>query len=388
MNPHRPASRRPLTLLVVLLVLPILVAAHVSVAAQGGKKDKEPGPRERYPIKPYCSVCLKKKMIEGPERKLRLMEFEGDKVLEHVQSKRLVYIETEYFKLVSSIPGYRPGPKTSKRLMEEMPLLKKRFPKLKGKYPKLNSHHVAHLLALHMHRNKLDFWEMFGTNASSYTGYMHQNNKHEIYLFGKQKEYDAFTDRFTGVRAEAGQEIVLRSDRAIGFVRPPPPRPSLNTWNNTVTHMWSHLLFESHIRNGYNMPCWLDAGLAHWFERRESDGFNTYCYSESKQVGMFGNSKWRPKVRKMVTTGKAVPFADFADIKQISSMTDDHHGLAFSIVDYMLQHKRKELQQFTRLLQSMDRVRHAAVFKQAFGRGVSLIDEEWREWVKKTYPRR
>jgi hypothetical protein len=326
-------------------------------------------------------------MIDGPERTIRLMEFDGKDVLDTIESRHVICLETEDFKLVSTVPGYKMGPNITKRLALELPLLRKRFPRLRGKHPKLNRHHLIHLFALHMHRVKLEFWELFKTRASSYTGIMNRKGKHEIYLFGKQRDYDRFTDKFTGLQAAAGQEIILHTDDAVGFVRPPPPRAGLNSWNNTVIHMWVHLLLECQVRNAYNRPAWLDAGFAHWWERREDEGYNTFCYSESREVGRFGGGRWRPRVRKLVASGKAPDFSEYVNIIEISSLGNIEHGLSFSLVDYILQHKQEQLRDYVRRLGAAGSVDQFEVFRAAFDKSVPAFDEEWRQWVRKTYPK-
>jgi len=376
-------NRHLRSILLLALALSLLPVAMTSAQ----KKKRKPRFTE-YPVKPYCTECLKKNLIPGPEKKIRIMEFEGQAVLDHIRSRHVIYIETDDFKLVSTIPGYKINQNTTSRLLLELPMLKKRFPGIKGKMPRLNRHHVAHLIALHLHRVKLEFWELFKTRATSYSGIMNRDNKHEIYVFSNQRDYDRFTDRFTGVKASGGQEIILHADNAVGFVRPPPPRAGLNTWNNTIIHMWAHLLLECQIRNGYNMPSWLDAGFAHWWERREHGNYNTYCYSESREVGIFGSGKWRQRVRRLITSGKALSFPDFFDIKDMSSLNNRHHGLAFSILDFIINTRKKELRKFVRALGATDHVDQYQVFQKSFNRSVPAFDEEWRAWVRKTYPKR
>ena len=319
------------------IAVPLLAALAFLAAATDAQPEPEKAPPfTEYPIKPYCTECLKMKLIEGPKRPIRLMEFDGEDVLASIKSRHVIYLEHEDFKLVSTLPGYRFNSHTSERLRLELPLLRKRFPRLRGKMPKLNRHHIAHLFALHMHRVKLEFWELFKTSAASYMCIMNRKNKHEIYLFDSQRDYDRFTDRFTGLQARAGQEIILHTDDAVGFVRPPPPSACLNYWNNTVIHMWIHLLLECQVNNAYNRPAWLDAGFGHWWERREHPGYNTYCYTESREVGHFGSDKWRPRIRRLVVSGKAVDLADYYQQKEMSSLSNMEHGLSFGQVDYIL----------------------------------------------------
>lgn len=367
-----------------LLVGPALPAQSPAGAGQ----HKVRGRFTAYPVEPYCTECLQRKLIPGPGRKLRLMEFDGEAVLDHIRSRHVICIETEDFKLVSTLPGYKINPATTPRLLLELPMLRKRFPGLKGKMPRLDRHHMAHLIALHMHRVKLEFWELFKTRASSYGDIMNRKNKHEIYLFARQRDYDRFTDRFTGLRANGGQEFILHADDAVGFARPPPSRAGINSWNSTIIHMWVHLLLECQIRNGYNMPAWLDAGFAHWWERREHPDTNTYCYSESRDVGIFGGGRWRPRVRRLIVSGKAESFPDFFIVKDMSSLSNLEHGLAFSVVDHLIQNHKRGLRAFVRRLGAQGHVDPHPAFRASFGRSVSALDEEWQRWVKKTYPKR
>ena len=68
--------------------------------------------------------------------------------------------------------------------------------------------------------------------------------------------------------------------------------------------------------NAYNRPAWLDAGFAHWWERRENGDYDTYCYTESREVGHFGRGRWRPRIRRLLATGRA---PDFPELRKESA---------------------------------------------------------------------
>ena len=95
----------------------------------------------------------------------------------------------------------------------------------------------------------------------------------------------------------------------------------------------------------------------------------------------------RRRVRKLVGSGKAPDFSEYVNIIEISSLGNVEHGLSFSMVDYVLEHKKEQLRDYVRRLGAPGSVDQFAVFRAAFDKSVPAFDEEWRQWVRKTYPK-
>jgi hypothetical protein len=133
---------------------------------------------------------------------------------------------------------------------------------------------------------------------------------------------------------------------------------------------------------------WLDAGLAHWFEMRVGGLCTTFCYEEialDPGVG-FNRGLWKSAVRKLVDEGKAGPFAEFYQLNT-DQLSLPAHALSFAYVDFLITvHGGARLRDLLRALKQKTPTRDA--LQKIYGLSTLSIDEEFRSFVKKTYPLR
>ncbi len=148
-----------------------------------------------------------------------------------------------------------------------------------------------------------------------------------------------------------------------------------------------HHLFAMWAGNVGN--AWLDEGLSYWFTDRLLKSAETHCIQFALSGGGGGGKSWdnvldwRGLIKEMLATN-ANP--DIQEVMEghINSLNAKKGCKAWSLVDYMLQARKKEFFKFIELMQGETKQEDA--LKQAFGvSGYKEFDEKWREWVGKTY---
>jgi len=364
--------------------LPILLVALVLAAPIQAQDFPAPA------LKPFISKQGKKSWRPPLPKGATLVGFDASEVVQAIRSKG-VYVETEYLRLVSTIPGMKAPPTLYPRVRESLDVLAKTYPKLKAKYPVLNRAQAAHMIAFHLERVMAETWRLFGNTRQTYVDYlkshklgpyMRQKGKFEGYLFSSESKYNQFADKFTGRTSMLGQRYTVVNSDSLAFLVSPPSggARSLNRWVNLTVNNFAHLLLMSEIRNSFRVPMWLDIGFAHWMEQREGFELNTYTHGEGGGKVNFAHGDWRPELRSLVATGKAPSFDTFFTEQTLSEYSGTMRGVCFGLVDYMIREHQDGLRTFIRLLRETDTgVRE--VFRKAFDMSPSLFFERWQSWA-------
>lgn len=155
-----------------------------------------------------------------------------------------------------------------------------------------------------------------------------------------------------------------------------------------LVHNVTHLLLSHQKPSewiGNKKGGWADAGLAHWFEDKYFNLCDNYCYQEQNTNQDFKGGKWKPAVRKMVTTG------DYPKVGTVFSRNTDglklpEHAVSFSYIDFLIQKDPVMLNLMLRRMRGKTPTRDALA--EAFGYTPIQFEEAWAEWVKATYPLR
>lgn len=151
--------------------------------------------------------------------------------------------------------------------------------------------------------------------------------------------------------------------------------------HDAIHHLWA--MHAGDVGNA-----WLDEGLSYWFTDRLLKSAETHCIQFALSGGGGGKSwdnvlDWRGLIKEMLATG-ANP--DITEVMEghINSLNAKKGCKAWSLVDYMLQARKKDFFKFVELMQGGAKQEDAV--KEAFGvKGYKELDEKWREWVIKTY---
>ncbi|GJM21554.1 MAG: hypothetical protein DHS20C15_14690 [Planctomycetota bacterium] len=281
----------------------------------------------------------------------------------------IVYIETTHFGLTWNIPKVKADRKTYRM------------------------HDAAHLFAQRL--------EDFYTDLRVITGLSHEDqmvDKHYLFAFEKGQQAVAVGPAYAGlshtgtVKRSGGED----QDSVIVTWRNKSESPTDDDFHRSIVHNMVHQITATH-RNTNWFPIgelglippwlnddygWLDAGIAHWFERRIEGNSETYCFREQEANRRWGSADWRRNVWKGVSSENWPSFAHTIS-KPTQSLTPRDHQYAWSWVDFLMWRNAGGFGEAMKLakLEKPTREILPAVFK------VSMLafEEEWAAWVSTQY---
>ena len=216
----------------------------------------------------------------------------------------------------------------------------------------------------------------------------------EIYVWRFSQDQALAAPKFTGM-GSAGTGVKLMGVKCVFTMLY--EKRTLRTdadLHRHLVHNVTHLLMAnmSPIRWIGNLKGgWADEGLAHYFEFMLDKKCTTYCFEEVASNMNFKGGKWLVALRKRVAIGNVPSFA-LISTKNSDSLSAFEHAVAFSYIHYLLTgdftqtgHGRK-LQALLKILKQKKTTREA--LKKVYGWTKISLEEKWKEWVLKTYPKR
>ncbi len=351
----------------------------------------------------WCNRCAREKRIPDRARDSndRLMDLDAPQVLGWLQAQQKgrlwTYIEDSQFKLWTDVPGINIKLEPSRFMKEELAELGDIFPEVTEKTVQIDDHKRAHLVLLRMRRLMRDMCWMVGKDPAGVQRahpelgpYLGMNGKQEVYVFDRGMVYDNFAGRFIGRTAPGGQCWHLFKSRAmVALIDAANHGDSRLT--NAVHHRVAHNLLDAYRMYSFKLPAWFQMGLAAFIERREEPAWNCFCYSEGTVPKLLYESKWMPKVKRLLSAGEVQPFVAIAPVQEYGDLKPEYHMISWSWFCYMLRMGPEKLPLFIEALKSKteDETLHQAqvrALKTAYGVNMLEFDEGWRAWVKALYP--
>lgn len=294
---------------------------------------------------------------------------ERQRVEKLIDVDEIVYIETSHFVLTWNVPKVKADRKT------------------------LRMHDGAHLFARRL--------EEFYTDMRKITGIQHEDQmvkKHYLFCMDKGQEALAVGPPYAGL-ADSG--TVKRAggkdqDSVVVAWRSKSEFPTDDDFHRHLVHSSVHQITAAHRslkwfevgQMGLMPPWlndeygWLDAGLAHWFERRIEGEGETYCFREQEAGQRWGSSDWRRNVWKAVSAENWPSFAHTIS-KPTQSLTARDHQFAWSWVDYLMWRKASGFAEAIKLAKLETPTRE--ILPKVFQVSMLGFEDEWAEWVRSQY---
>ena len=390
--------------------------------------EHDPKRRERL-LNPdfYCTKCAEEGRIDAKHRndlrsilettvhypfafqgktsqvfgRFRAMEHDADRVLEVVfeemRTKDPIYIEDRLFRLITDLDSFHTRKDPYPRREIELAQLADIFPKVSERTTVLNSHQRAHLYLIRAHRVYRDFTHLVQYEPRAkymdFLGpYLGTREKFEIYIFGEQRQAGEFLNRFLGHSNQLDGECwhTLNDDSMVVVCHGENLR---DVWlNNTFTHRLSFNFTQAFRGYHYDLPAWFLVGFSHLMERRERTDMNTFFFGEGTVSGShWGQSKWKPKIRKMVAKNDLRSLAEYAGSVHVNDLSAAEHGVAWSLVSFQLQQGHDEFGRFLHRLkekqsgETIEELQQRA-FREIYNTTILQFFEDWQDWVMETYP--
>lgn len=400
----------------------LLVAVSMPVAAQG--KPKLP----RWRIDPHTGndpkLMAKAGYVSyGPfafgERGPNPATTED--IDKHLDYERFLWVETAHFKIGSALPESNVPlePAIRDKIRGELTELAEKLPKVNPKTRTLNPWLRLHLLALRCEKSYRAFQDMLGVTDADFPAkkedvvvgsgrfmgfgkYLGMQEKYLLLVTEKGATCQDYLKSFIGRDTTFGQRWHFINTGAlmytVGTTMEDGRLKDDTALHAHLEHCLVHNFIDGYRSYSYDTPVWITEGLAHWFERRISERFNSFCRDEGAAHNPSAKWNWKPDVRGAVTAGKFRSFSETMAWRQYSAINWPDNEFLWSRWDYLLTTQPEKFRDF--MLQVKGRVDPKTwavdqsdivaacreALRTAYGLTPLTLDDKWAEWVKTTYP--
>jgi len=380
------------------LPLAALLLTAAAVAGPKGKVVDEMHPRSpdtplKIVFRPYyCELCAEEGRIEREDRVISMMRMEVGRLAKVLDlDKGWIVIESPNFKVLSTITRTKVKFKGSRFARADLKRLQEIFPKLRGgrEGVTVNAHQRAHLYHIRVERVYCHFAALTD-NKQKFLG---MQSRYQLILLDGFNPYHTLTDQFIG-----------RGQRVAGIQHHMKETPNFNLFvtseqqtsrtkgkgdrlfNNWVIHNIAHNLVDGHGNYYRETWGWLEEGVGHYYERREGENHNTFCWSEGKLPADFLKPNWESVIFGLVRRGRDTSLNRWCEKLQPGELTGIENGISWSIVKWLIE---TEPIRFTKLLRKLDdyqaKPNSAQCIQHAFGCSPSVLHRRWRKYVLENY---
>lgn len=326
---------------------------------------------------------------------------------------RILWFETAHFRVGINLKTVAlPQEQNEKKfLYEELRALHKLLPKIPERPKKLEPWIRLHLYAQRLEKLYADVQSLlhvtdadFGDAKEPPNGkYLGLPDKHLVLLFQKKSDLARYFERFCDFKVDKSMRWYhQQTNQMLAAVC----SESLEGYDATA--IYGHVVYAvaHNLLNGYRgyhmqLPLWLDEGLAHHFARQVPSGIVNVQVLDSEAEPEDNVDVWPAKVRRRAQhEGVCFTFAQMSAWAKFEELGYHAHSQAWSRVDFLLARDRDKVGVLVDKLKHMPPVDGgmippAQVSVQAqkllfelFELDAASFDEQWRDWVLKTYPKK
>lgn len=326
----------------------------------------------------------------------------------------IFWIETAHFELGVGLPEYRIPLDERAGIRAELERLALALPEIDPRERVLDPWLRAHLYAQRLE----DFWdqmlELLAVRATEfpdgrsvwkrdkkYMGegpYLGQKGKYEVLLLSTEGASETFLRDQFGLRTKLSQRFnVIERDSLILVAHTQQTSLRIDAaLHNHVVFNVVHQLLDGYKHYTYDLPVWIQEGLAHWYERGLNPEYNDFDSAEGAPPATTRKTDWEEATRKLVASGDAPSLASLLALNGYADLELEHHFATWSMIDF-LQRERPGF-----LGRLLDRIKgltnasgigdgsgledaHREAFREGLGMTYAQFDEAWRAWVLEAY---
>jgi hypothetical protein len=398
------------------LLLFLATLAELSAQERPTTKEEEEAAKAA-PVDPYTEADPKAMAAAGIVA-YGPFPWGGDKSTADVDKvlgeKRIRWVETAHFRIGCALPSQAlPATQDRKRAMlDEVKDLRKKLPKVPERPAKLDPWLRLHLYAQRAEASYAAFSKMLGvTDADFGDGlkpregrYLGLPDKFQLLLFQKKSDQARYMDRFCGVKTD---EPYRHYDFKAGQMLAALSVEGLDHYEDGALHRYMTYLLVHNYLSGYQgffyaLPFWFGEGTAHWFSRKIESDFVVANLKDDESVDQERQNEWARKVRRRAHyDATIIPFATMQGWQKWEDMGFQAHAQAWSRVDFLMSKGPEKVGQMIKVLKNLplptdgttiDKKtidEEAAKQLQAlWGLDAAKFDQEWRQFVLKTYPKK
>lgn len=331
------------------------------------------------------------------------------------------WLETAHFRIGTDVPEWivPMDPATRAKVRGELERLAEKLPSVDPKTRKLDPWLRAHLFAQRCEDLYVEFSNMAGVKdadfpqdpknvirsaGSAYMGYgpyLGMKDKYLVLLLENMGPFQTYADAYLGRQTKFGQRWHFKDVGCLIFaISTECDEGRLK--HDTALHCSLAFNLSQNLLDGfryynYDLPVWIREGVAHWFERRVDEKWNSYDQTEGSPADIRTTWKWKPIVRAMVGTDKYRAFSECYQWRDFGDIKFEDHMAIWSRMDYLQSLGSDKWRSF--LFDVKGRVNEdwspnmndlvgatRDALQKAYGISVLQLDDKWGEWVKANYP--
>jgi hypothetical protein len=382
-------------------------AAAVALAAAAAFPQKAP-----EAVCPYCKNDPKILAAAGlvGHGAMPFGKTTADDVRKFLSYAGPIFLETQHFRIMSTLEGFTVPDKDFKKIEAELADLKKKLPLVNVKTRQIDPWLRLHLYGDRCEKRYARFLDLIKMKDSDfgprelgkpYHGegkYLGMMEKYELVLLKDIRQFkDLLRDQSGSTTSQTKREHFAERGALSVFI---PAIDDLRNDDNLYAHV-SHNLGHNFVLGyryySYEPPKWFEEGFAHFFEKEVSEEFNSFDSEEAAVGQMYEGKDWRDGTLRFLGRGKATSTADLIHKKGLADIGKEDHVIAWSKVEFLIKNYPDKFPKF------LDAVRgrldakglpdgtnipahQRDFFKNDMGMTLSDFDREWEKWVTKTYP--
>jgi len=331
-----------------------------------------------------------------------------------VGEKRVLLAETAHFRIGCNLPTQVLPVDQEKRhaVIEELAQLHKKLAKLPEKPKKLDPWLRLHLYAERAEGCYAAFQKLLGVTDADFGDcteqgkgrYLGLPDKFLLMVFQKKSDLARYLDRFCNVKSEQPYRYFHgKSSQMLAALCVEGETP----FDDPAMHRYMIYLLMENFMSGYRgffypLPMWLEEGIAHWYSRKIDSDFVVANIKDDESVDQEKQNEWPRKVRRRAQfEATCIPYATMAGWQKWEDMGFHAHAQSWSRVDFLMSRGPEKVGQMLKALKSLpaplggasvDKATIDALaakeLQERFGLDGPAFDQQWREWVLKTYPKK
>ena len=344
-----------------------------------------------------------------------------EQVVEDLGGEPLLWVETQHFKLGSSLDAILlpDDPLPRKALTAELERLGKRVAGLRKRPKELDPWLRLHLYAQRLEELHARFREVLGLSDEEFAAgkgggagslkeigkgpYLGMYGKPIVLLFEKTAAMSRYATLHMGGPQKLAYRHYFGEDDALLYTTSMEQLVGSYA-NDGALHCAVAFGVVQNLVNGlrghtHNAPVWLEMGLARWFVREIDPRWQIYTSPAGEFARGEDDVDWAPKVRARVEHRYFPTTAEMLAWQERNKLSFAEHMILWSRVDYLIRldggRMMREL-----LWKTMEPVPHDGAgtreevaaqqaqraFREVTGKEPEAFDEAWAAWVLKTYP--
>jgi hypothetical protein len=321
----------------------------------------------------------------------------SNELVEKTLGQPLQWVETEHFRLGSTLTEYRPEqPEEIAELKLELEALKKRLATFPARPKVLDPWLRVHLFARRLEDLYADFCGRLGvkerqpgaeTPKAAAGSAVMLGDKFLVLVTQKKSTLARFTQEYCG---EVKSDPVIHEFRSAGSFFFGISVESAALGDSELHYALVYGVTQNLLSgiNGYAhaLPPWWHSGVALWFAREREPRVLLFARPSNESLPPDELADWEPLVRGRVEAGAVLGLNAMLACRSWIDRPFGENIVLWSRIDYFLRRPGAAPPLVSALHEPTSRIPDdRAALEQASGQDLEALDRAWQDWVRETY---